>query len=510
MENSMSENIPSDSVTSPAHFRLRGVLRWLKFSLPVLCLAVYPVIFLYSSNAQNLKLSNLALQLALYAGIALLVYMITSLVFRTQPLKAANAAFIFLVFFNFYGLLYAFLLKLDIFRVEHYRLLPLYLLLALYASWLISKLRPLSANFFWKAGIVLFGALSLFNLIRIVPAEISKFKLQSKLSAQKTEAQTGGAAHSPDIYYIIFDEFVGFQPMRDYWHNSANVDPFVAYLKSKGFLVAENSYASTTNTLHQMAIRFNYQDYPLDDPNYQQTWFNAIASNKAMQYLKNKGYTTIVFDETSMGYPSAPPILADVSYTYGQVPATRQDGLFGDFGILIADNTLLRVFSKNLLSSTYAGHINFINLTVNKIAEHGEVDAPCFVHVHLLLPHAPFMFDKNGNITDPSGYSNWGNYLANYNYSLKVAMKMVSNILAAADPTNPPVIILQSDHGMRNLEDGYNGILENYPPEYKTSILFAILLPGLDAADFPQDINPINTFPLVFDQLFGDNIPLVK
>jgi hypothetical protein len=87
---------------------------------------------------------------------------------------------------------------------------------------------------------------------------------------------------------------------------------------------------------------------------------------------------------------------------------------------------------------------------------------------------------------------------------------MVDNILSQADPTRPPIIILQSDHGARNLKAESPGsvILENYPEEFKTSILFALYVPGYDTSALPQNIDPINTFPIVFNYLFDANIPL--
>ena len=73
-----------------------------------------------------------------------------------------------------------------------------------------------------------------------------------------------------------------------------------------------------------------------------------------------------------------------------------------------------------------------------------------------------------------------------------------------------PIIILQSDHGARN--EIYYGnektLLKDFPEEFKTSILFALYMPGYDTSGLPQDINPINTFPIIFNHLFDANIPL--
>jgi hypothetical protein len=84
---------------------------------------------------------------------------------------------------------------------------------------------------------------------------------------------------------------------------------------------------------------------------------------------------------------------------------------------------------------------------------------------------------------------------------------MIGNILSNADPKRPPVIIFQSDHGARNIDYG-SVTLDDFPEEYKTSIVFTLYIPGYDTSNLPQDIDPIDTFPIVFNYLFDDNISL--
>jgi hypothetical protein len=155
-------------------------------------------------------------------------------------------------------------------------------------------------------------------------------------------------------------------------------------------------------------------------------------------------------------------------------------------------------------------HKNMIDFTVDKLGDMSEVPTPKFVYVHLMLPHMPFMYDENGTYVDQSFHTNWRYYLGNYIYATRIAEKMVNNILSNADPENPPVIILQSDHGARNKDAGgpKSVVLENYPEEYKQHIMFTMLMPGFDFSSIPQDVDPINTFPIVFNHLFDANIPL--
>jgi len=117
------------------------------------------------------------------------------------------------------------------------------------------------------------------------------------------------------------------------------------------------------------------------------------------------------------------------------------------------------------------------------------------------------MFDKNGGLVDSSFYRNWNYYEGNYIYAMKYIRKLVTSILANADPQNPPIIILQSDHGARIRENNLE--LKGFPQDMLRNILFAMYLPGYDTSALPQDENPINTLPLVFNHYLGENLPLL-
>lgn len=86
---------------------------------------------------------------------------------------------------------------------------------------------------------------------------------------------------------------------------------------------------------------------------------------------------------------------------------------------------------------------------------------------------------------------------------------MIDNILKSSNPENPPIIIFQSDHGARNikLESG-NELLNDYPAEYQYNIVNTILLPNCPNAPLSQDMDSINTFPIVFNCYFDTDYPL--
>jgi len=84
---------------------------------------------------------------------------------------------------------------------------------------------------------------------------------------------------------------------------------------------------------------------------------------------------------------------------------------------------------------------------------------------------------------------------------------MIDEILDESE--NPPVIILQADHGPRNtFIDG------KFPTEdmFKEGmrILNAIYIPGQKYDLLYDSITPVNTFRVVFNTLFGENYDLLE
>jgi hypothetical protein len=477
--------------------------------LPFL-LAIYPAFFHYANNVVITLLPSL-LRIVVYSFLlAVVVYIAFLLFYKHQPARASVAAFVFLIFFNSYGILYSYLLKLDILQIEHYSLLPLFILTAVYVSWLTAKINvSLLTRFSTGASLILAG-LILFNIIRIIPHEVEKERQTALAASTPTVNHSSSNQTYPDIYYIVLDEFSGFEPMRKYW-NYQGVDEFKQFLEQRGFFVAEQSHGSSIVTLYELATRLNYQEYPCC--NELRTYFAAIADSRAMRYLRDKGYTTVTFDQSESVFPADIPVQAD--YSYSSAPdSIPPSTLIDDFGILVINNTMLRAFSNIyepfFVAPGLEAHRNMLFFTLDKMKNLNEVPSPKFVYVHMLLPHMPFLFDQNGVVIATTFNSNWNDYLGNYIYSIDYAKEMITNILSQADPENPPIIILQSDHGARN--QIYYGneetLLKNFPEEFKTSILYTLYIPGYDTSSLPQDINPINTFPIIFNYLFDAKIPL--
>jgi hypothetical protein len=479
--------------------------------LPIL-IAVYFPLLNYANNAEIINLNSLFPMLGFYFLLAIIVYFLIAFFSKTHAYKTSLKTAIIIVFFSTYGIFFNLLNKQHVIDIEHYFLLPFFLFIGLLIIYLLSKIGDKNLKNIWHIFLIISIFLVSFNVLRIAPVELRKFTRRNKLYGPIVVDENLKPVN-PDIYFIIFDEFAGFEAMRDYWQNP-EVDDFVSYLQGRGFFVAEDSHSTnnTGDTLHQMAMRLNYEYYPNDSE--KETLYEAIVDNQVMKILKEKGYQIITFDEihSEFGYPARGPIRADINYENNpSIESYDKNIVFDTFGKLVTENSILSAIS-GFDKISYGGlevHKNMIFFTVNELGNI-ESENPVFVYVHLLFPHAPFMFDENGHYVEQEYHTNWDYYLGNYKFSVKMLERMVDNILRNYDPEDQPVIILQSDHGARNsLSDNPDDpILEDYPEEFKALILNAIYLPYCNDDLLTYDMDPIFTFPIVFNCLFDAEIPL--
>jgi hypothetical protein len=128
------------------------------------------------------------------------------------------------------------------------------------------------------------------------------------------------------------------------------------------------------------------------------------------------------------------------------------------------------------------------------------------VFAHLILPHPPFVFSSEGqpltpdapfSLDFPSGGSE-ESYITGYREQVIFLNRELERIVEAilAQSGRTPVIVIQADHGPDS-NSGRQGYVQE-----RMTILNALLLPGGTEAIYPH-ITPVNTFRVVFNQVFG-------
>ena len=463
-------------------------------ALPLLT-AAYPLIFLYGHNAADLQLGVLKMPLGYSWLIITLVYVLFLLLQR-KPVTASLSATIFVLFYFSYGYLYGQLVQMDQVTVYHFTLLPLMILLIIYAGYALTFIKPVIAVKIQYILLVVVFFLVIFNVGVTIPVEVQKNQQKKTVQIPQAGNVSNTQQKYPDIYFIIFDEYAGFDVMRSYFHNN-DVDKFETFLKQNHFYIVNNSRSPTINTQIEMASRLNLQQY--DNNTDTHLTRQALDNNKVFQVVKSYGYTTAVLN---MAFPD---INADYKLDYDpqQVSGMASD----EFKEMFLNYSMLDAFSSYLNedNSSEIKQRDLILYTLNQTTNLSGVKSPKFVYTHILLPHQPFIFDQNGNLLPPQDEYDWHFYLGQYNYATKLAMNLLTKLLAKADPKNPPIIIFGSDHGARNLarrsKDGIilDGYLENYPVEYAHHNFTALYLPGFDTGQLSSDLPPIEILPTILN-----------
>jgi hypothetical protein len=209
-----------------------------------------------------------------------------------------------------------------------------------------------------------------------------------------------------------------------------------------------------------------------------------------------------------------PNINADyrINYDPAQVAGMAVDEFRQTFLGETMFNAFLGYFQDTDISE--AKQRDLIFYTLDQTTSLSTLRSPKFVYAHVLLPHMPFIFDEDGNLLPPQDNSDWHYYMGQHQYATKVMEGLITKLLANANPRNPPVIIIQSDHGARNmirkakdniLMDGY---LENYPIDNAYKNFNAMYLPGIDPSTLSTSMPPINTMILVLNHYLNAGVTL--
>lgn len=320
--------------------------------------------------------------------------------------------------------------------------------------------------------------------------------------------------HYPDVYYIITDSYTGNNILKEKFEydNSG----FTNFLEEKGFYVAYNSRSNYCSTDLSLSCSLNMSYLNLIDGNRKsynsvEHQISLIHNSRVRRILEKIGYKSIAF---SSGY-----LVTD----------------FKDFDTFFTDSIINKEFLDVLLCSTIFPYLElpFFNLTVVQTDSHRhkikraltemprikKTDSPVFVLVHIVCPHAPFVFGKNGEELVPKYFSyadgnSWIGEKSLYKKSYAKQVEYLNTMLKDCinklmqDTVRDKIILLQADHGS-GLGHHYTDI-DQCDLNDRFSILNAIYLPDKDYRRFYQELSPVNNFRLVLGKILGKQAELLE
>lgn len=322
----------------------------------------------------------------------------------------------------------------------------------------------------------------------------------------------------PDIYYVVFDAYTRADILEEVF--SFDNSGFLSGLEARGFVIAGRSYANYNLTHQSMAssLNFTYLDELARDVGRvsadREPLFGMIRENRAMAFLKSQGYRLVTVSSSI-----EPTDIRSVDRYFG---FARSDS---EFRTVLLNTTPLPLFVKpGRDGSSYDSHRKRILNAFRALEDSPREKGPFFLFVHIMSPHPPFVFGPNGEPVEPDylfsmvdadrlhggGDAAVRDYIVRYREQLaflnKKILEAVDAILSRS--AEPPIIILQGDHGSRAYTD-----LDRPEASYfkeNLAILNAYHLPGDGRALVYPGLSPVNTFRLVFKHYFGAELDLLE
>ena len=477
---------------------------WLR-SLPLhpFLFAIYPILVLLAFNSAEVELSTGFRAFVLSLFLAGFLTLIFRWLLRDWK-RAALLATLILILFYSYGHAYIALKGVNIegfYLFRHRTLLPLWIGLGILAIWWGMRkslgLTPITYAL---------NLISLFLLI-LPTVQLASFSIHSRLS--QTEAETNASAlplqvseQPPDIYFIILDGYGRSDILKsEYGYDNSD---FLNGLRGLGFYLAEcsqSNYAQTQMSLAS-ALNFNYIDALSDrfvPGSDDRTGLDELIHHSAVrESLENAGYTTVAF---ATGFLATE--LTDADYF---LTPERSLGELNEFEYLLMETTLARLLQdSNRFGMQGAGSERFRERTLfalDKLDELSYIQEPKLVFVHIIAPHPPYVFGPTGGPVEPAevGTTKTQEGASQYRdqviYISSRMLEIIPRIIE--ESTTPPIIVIQGDHGPTVASS----------PRSRMSNLNAYFLPGVDAAVYPT-ITPVNTFRMIFNEYFGQNLELL-
>ena len=493
--------------------------RWV---LHPLLLAAFPVLSLFAQNAREVHVTDLARLLGFVIAVTFLLAAALALVMRDARKAGLVTSVAVALFFTIdivKARLDSALTELSRHWVLHtfnldllWIVVPEILLLAIVARAL--KLRfaaPAKSTSFLNVFSVLLVGIPIIQVISIKAPAVGRPPREAvpfKIAAQP------GAARRPDIYYIILDGYARTDVMKAFF-NFDNT-PFLDRLEKRGFYIAQESTANYCQTTLSLSASLNsvYLDDLVKGLGPDQTEFSdLIGKSNILATLRPLGYKFVTFatgfDPTD--HPEADVYLSPHPFASG-------------FERMVIDLTPLRWLWPNPKVERPTDRSRERTLfLLDRLPDVASDRSPTFTLAHVFCPHPPFVFGEKGEdvsqkylgYTVTGGQRDAGRFrdpaefaTAYHNQAAFITKRIEETIeQVLAKSLEPPIIILQSDHGSE-LKLDMNNIV-NTDLKERMTILNAYYFPGQKYEGLNRRISPVNSFRVVLNSFFGGTLDLL-
>jgi hypothetical protein len=488
-----------------------------RFVLYPFLFILYAILIPLTNNLSEVDISlavrPLAALLAAAAVALLLFYAVTR-----DWQYAGYLLFLALIFFLMFGHVYR--LIQEQFAIEENRQAGLFLL-GIWAV-VLGMLSPrrvwvrLGGRTWMPAFLNLVFALALVRPGYQIAAYLLREPLQARASSGEFVPNTGtvplDCSYRPDIYLIFLDAY-GRADVLDGLYGLDN-RPFLDSLERKGFYVAAESRSNYTQTIFSIPsmLNFTYIE-PTPEGVEGRVYFSSLVKDsKIMRSLKSCGYRTVAI-ESGFSFTDHPEVDVYLS----------SETVLNEFESLLMAGSPVEVIGEKLNQEpsefSYDAHRRRVLYGFEKLAEIPRMPGPKVVFAHIIAPHPPFIFDAGGGAIEPSrGYSigdgsDFKGTTAEYRLGYAGQVQFVNaEVEKAVDAIlekskNPPIIIIQGDHGPGSGLDWESP--ERTCLWERASILNAYYFPDGASSRLYPSITPVNSLRLLLNTTFKAGLPLL-
>jgi len=473
--------------------------------------AAYPLLFLWSENAESVSAAQVLLPLGVLLAVVALIWFAAAKWFRSAEKGALFAAVLSTLFF-LYGHLYLFVFPVALSTELGSRnaltlendlgliIVCLFLLLLAVLSLILRRVNSIGKELLATLNIVslalVFFALGNVVVVKVSLARSNDAGLSSSgtLNSSLAPATQSTLGYLPDIYHIVLDGYARADVLQQHfaWDNSEIIN----FLGEEGFDVLDKSTANYFWTMLSLGSTLN-MDYLLSDETKDgrelQAIYQHLRNNKVLSFLKDKGYRTIHF-QSSWGATLNNPYADE---QIGCAKSVWQD----EFRRLVVETTMLRFLEGRAGKDLAECHLEQIEL----LKQSAKWSGPKYVFAHFIPPHHPYLFDSSGNINKRVVLANQFDFQNqlwadkdSYLQQLQFVNSEIKAIVSALkeQSTQPPIIIIHSDHGPQLLDSSREEHLEA-----RFANLVAVYLAGARGV-LPEDEVAVNLFRDVLKFLF--------
>ena len=487
---------------------------------------MFPVISLLANNLLEMNIKQAIRPLLVSLILAGITYLIFQVIFRDARKAAILASFTGLVIYS-YGFLYDFLRAHPLAGHNlgrHSLLGSVYIIFTIIVYFLLIRKKNYGGDSTLALNLIsiILVAMPLWEIVRFETKPALNLSMNSateealRIWQGKTLAENQNLPviddpdQKPDIYLIILDMYGRQDALSDDIHFDNS--KFIQQLENLGFTVAScsrSNYAQTRFSLSNM-LNLNYIQGISDNGDMDDVLEEGIKHSLVRNELSKMGYKTVAF---ATGFPFSEITDADL-FVAPEDPGLMNPSI-QPFEAMVVKSTFLRLpidlhppFLSRILNNItfpYSMHIARLDSTLTGLNALPAEPGSKFVFAHLMIPHPPYIYNPDGTIrVDDRYYREALNqpvseeyfqdgYRNNLEYANQAIVPILENVIM--NSKTPPIVILTSDHGIRD-QNRMDNLTAIFMPDSKNLVY--------------RTITPSNYFRVVFNSIFHTTFPILE